>query len=499
MAYTLLHLNEFTYLVHSGSIHLSSDRFFNESEGKNGVDIFRSVGYLKYSSPESYMLGRVNDALLRFRPKSSSGLDVIVGINAFQEFIPITQQAEVLLRPIIDRAYLRVSAPRFESAWQRFVDEEILRERREAALEFTRLFSCEDLVKPDWEPVSGLQQFIIKDLGNSFNEIERLKESSELGVFEFCVRLAKEHDESWIKNPAYQLLKKVRKEELSDKKLARFSFFESKKVCVILREFEEESIDFFGYTPFCLVPFFEFYRSHSKASGINYDEIRRTISNLLRFQRVDDAINFVHIVGYSLGLEEVIPARYFICRESPALFDTSGSSFPTKERLAIELPLEFDDLFAVLNDSEELDGVDIQGVEDSNSEVVPPRSEVKSSEDLSKGSIGDSSESTAITASSSSAIEVIQEGISSGTQGVDSVENLPLVAVSAPETPGVSGNDLLDNASASLRAPIQASIEAVESGSNSILGEVPALQLGDADANKSDQSGSKPRTKKKSP
>ncbi|CAM8655883.1 hypothetical protein MCEMAEM21_00138 [Oxalobacteraceae bacterium] len=368
MTYVLLHINEFTYLVFSGALRVFENRLFDMSSESSQIEVFRSAGYVKYSSPESYLLCRIDHAAADALSRDSVLGHVFLEMAAVKEIIPLTHQAEVLLRPVVQRAQLRVSTPRFETVWQQFTDEEILRERQDAATKFVSLFGCKQLERVDWRPVDGLYKFMLKDLGSGFNEIERRSESSELGTFEFCVRLANEHDADWRKHdPRYTNLKQIRVNELANKKLATQSFLNYSKVCIALREFEEESRIKFGYSPFSLIPFFEFYRTHSRINGINFRQVRTTLESLLSYGRLDDASDYVHMVGYSLGLEEVTPAIYFIQKDRFPMFNQT-SSYPISEELKVSLPTEFLDLFAL---PEEPPSIDPELVPQLDPEVVP--------------------------------------------------------------------------------------------------------------------------------
>lgn len=346
MSYVLLHINEFNYLLWSGSLRMHEHRVANIKPESDGVDIFRTAGYLKYSSPESYLLCRIE---LTRRPAPHDERDEVsflVEMTDVQEIIPLTAQAEILLRPVIHRARLKVSEPRFEGAWSKFVDEEILRERRQAAIAFAQLFACEQINMVCWEPAPDLFLFMLKDLGSGLNEIERRSESAELGVFEFCVRLAHEHDAVWRRDdPKYAGLKEVRESELARKRHTAVSFLNSPRVCLALREFEEESFLRFGYSPFSLVAFFEFYRTHSRANGINFAQVKATLQLFMTYGRIQDASDYAHLVGYSLGLDEVTPATYFIQLTRFSVFDQAPSQYPRSEDLVVSMPSEVSNLF----------------------------------------------------------------------------------------------------------------------------------------------------------
>jgi hypothetical protein len=347
MLYVLLNVNEFSYLIFSGALRVFMKRCRYISSEFDQVEIFRSAGYVKYSSPEAYMLCGFDSTNIHVLHSDYGLNDILVEMSDVKEMIPITTQAEVLLRPIIQRAQLHVSAPRFEAAWQRFVEDEILRERQEAAIKFAGLFDCTLLKRANWRAADGLYRFILKDLGSGLNEIERRSESAELGTFEFCVRLANEHDLEWKKSdPWYINLKNVRVNELSDQSLKTKSFLNFPKICVAIQKFEEESREKFGYSPFSLIPFFEFYRTHSRANGINFTQVRMTIESLLTFNRADDASDYVHLVGYALGLEEVLPATYVVKKDRFPIFNET-SSYPKSEELRVNPPTEFRDLFAL--------------------------------------------------------------------------------------------------------------------------------------------------------
>jgi len=346
VTYVLLHINEFNYLLYSGSLRMHGHRVTNLNPESDGIDIFRTAGYLKYSSPESYVLSRIDLTGQPARHDERDVSDFLFEMTDVQEIIPLTAQAEILLRPVIHRARLIVNAPRFEDAWSKFVDEEILRERRQAAVAFAQLFACEQIKRAAWSPAPDLFLFMLKDLGSGLNEIERRSESAELGVFEFCVRLAHEHDAVWRReDPTYAGLKKARESELASKRLSTSSFLNFPRVCLALKEFEEESFARFGYSPFSLVAFFEFYRTHSRANGINFAQVKATIQLLLTYGRTDDASDYAHLVGYSLGLDEVTPATYFVQSTRFSVFDHAPSQYPRSEDLLVFLPNEISNLF----------------------------------------------------------------------------------------------------------------------------------------------------------
>lgn len=351
MLYILLHINEFNYLLFSGVLRTFHTRLVDLPPERDAVEIFRSAGYVKYSSPESYMLCSIDRVKVNTIAGDLGTRVALFEIANIKEFIPLTHHAEILLRPVIQRAQLSIKPPIFEAAWHRFVDEEILRERQEAAISFVSLFGCKQLERDQWRPDLNLYPFILKDLGSGLNEIERRSESAELGTFEFCVRLAHEHDADWRRDDsAYTNLKQVREAELKGKMLAAQSFLNSLKVCCALRDFEEESRGKFGYSPFSLVPFFEFYRTHSHANGINFKQVRETIELLLSKDREDDASDYAHLVGYALGLEEVTPAQYFIQRGRFPMFSQASSSYPKREELLVTPPSAIADLFAIPQD-----------------------------------------------------------------------------------------------------------------------------------------------------
>lgn len=360
MSYVLLHINEFNYLLFSGSVRVHGSRVVDLQPDSDGRHIFCTAGYLKYSSPESYLLCGIDRERISSSEENAS--DLLLEMTGVQEIIPLTEQAEILLRPVIHRARLLVKAPIFEAAWHKFVDDEILRERCEAAIAFVRLFGCEKLEREAWRPASGLFLFMLKDLGSGLNEIERRSESAELGVFEFCVRLAHEHDAVWRRDdPRYAGLKKARESELASKRLSTSSFLNFPRVCLALKEFEEESITRFGYSPFSLVAFFEFYRTHSRANGINFAQVKAIIQLLLTYGRTDDASDYAHLVGYSLGLDEVTPTTYFVQSTRFSVFDHAPSQYPRSEDLIVSLPSEisnFLELPAELQSPPAPDGVD---------------------------------------------------------------------------------------------------------------------------------------------
>lgn len=348
MTYILLHINEFNYLIFSGGLRTLRQRLINVSPDTDEMDLFRSVGYLKYSSPESYIFCEVDSVVHSADQNFGVAKEYFLEMSAVRSLTPLTAQAEVLLRPVIHRARLLVSPPMFESAWQRFVDEEILRERHEAAVAFVKLFSCRQLEREAWNPAPGLFEFMLKDLGPGLNEIERRSRSAELGVFEFCVRLAHLHDAEWRRDdPSYSTLKQVRVAELANRSLSSHSFLNSAHVCLALRAFEEESLEHFGYSPFSLVPFFEFCRTHSRQNGINFRQIRSAIERLLKYGLTNDASDYAHLVGYFLGLDEVTPATYFIQPDRFSVFDNSSSEYPSNDELVIEVPVETFDPFEI--------------------------------------------------------------------------------------------------------------------------------------------------------
>lgn len=351
MSYILLHINEFNYLLFSGVIRTFDTRLVGLPPEGDVLEIFRSAGYVKYSSPESYMLCRIDKVKVNTLAGDLGTRVALFEIANIKEFIPLTHHAEILLRPVIQRAQLSIKPPIFEEAWHRFVDEEILRERQEAAISFVSLFGCKQLERDQWRPHLNLYRFMLKDLGSGLNEIERRTESAELGTFEFCVRLAHDHDADWRRyDQSYINLKQVREAELKGKVLATQSFLKSPRVCCALKDFEEESRAKFGYSPFSLVPFFEFYRTHSRANGINFKQIQQTIESLLSYDRVDDASDYAHLVGYALGLEEVTPAKYFIQTDRFPMFSDTSSSYPKREVLLVTPPSETTNLFAITED-----------------------------------------------------------------------------------------------------------------------------------------------------
>ncbi len=449
MSYILLHINEFSYLLFSGGLRAQKTRFVDLSANEDPIEIFRLSGYVKYSSPESYMLCCTKTTVSDTRKLSDNVEELRLQMEEVSEFIPLTSQAKILLQPVLQRTRLNVSEPRFESLWHKFVDEEILSERKSAAVKFVGLFGCEEIKRVNWEPPSNLYSFMLKDLGTGLNEIERRFESSELGVFEFCVRFAHEHDAVWRRDePSYANLKKVRIDELAGKKLALYSFLRSPRVCIALREFENESIARFGYSPFSLVPFFEFYRTHSRANGINFEQVRSTIELLLSYGRIDDASDYAHLVGYWLGLDEVVPATYFIQNIQFPMFNSDFSPpYPKSENLNVSPPNAVEDLFTLKEEAQTKPTDLLANIEPSvNAQgeifttVVDKRNievdESQAAQDSSLTSLNDKDQTISIPAEEAAA-QPIRHEISASDSSLDASDCTPIDPAQQSSSPNV--------------------------------------------------------------
>ncbi len=372
MAYLILNITEFSYLVSSGELFFHSSRIYNCND--NGIDtyLFKNAGYIKYASPESYLICKLDDRFVKSNDKLPSAKIWQIQLDEILEIIPLTENARVLLQPLILRARLIVSPPNLEKIWEQFVDEEILSERLNAAKKFARLFSYELFTTTNWIPAANLYKFMLKDLGASaHSDIEKRIESAELGVFEFCVRLALCNTPEWRNtNEMYLNLKKIRTDELGEKKSTDYHFLNSPKLCVALHEFHEISVNFFGYSPICLSLFFEFYRRYSESNGIEFNTIYSNIVLLLKYGLNDDAINYVHLVGYAIGIDGVAPATYFIDTERFKLFDHKNTRYPSLSDISIRTPEKTLDPFEVITEKNiENNDVKISTIE-NNEEII---------------------------------------------------------------------------------------------------------------------------------
>jgi len=339
--YIIFHISEFTYLIATGQIKIHSNRIENY-EIDSDQNIFLNSGYLKYTEPESYLIC-VLKADFQFSNEKFSEINLV----QIEEIIPLTTQAEVLLRPMTSRSHLVLSTPKHEHLWQEFVNQEILKERLSAAHIFIKLFNSQDLIIEKWLPKDNLYEFIIKDLGNVQSEIEKRIESSELGVFEFCVRIAQFHDQNWRNtNQEYNKLRDVRISQLSNKKSSEFLFIESPELCNALKSFETESFEKFGYSPFCLSAFFEFYRRYAITKRLDLSEIIKVVNKLLQFGLKEDASNYIYLIGYAAGIYEVAPLNYDLNQQKFPIFNIAkfGTNQPVLE---ISFPVETLDPFLV--------------------------------------------------------------------------------------------------------------------------------------------------------
>jgi hypothetical protein len=161
------------------------------------------------------------------------------------EIIPLTNDAKRSLNPTTERLHLKLSNPRWENEWANYVDKAILNDRLLAARKFASFFDISFLNESLWTPELNTYQFIISDIGVGQSQIEKQMEFADLGVLEFCIRIANNHDKTWReKDNNYSLLKSLRLKYLSSLNKKDLSFIDSSEICNALQLFEMELLGY---------------------------------------------------------------------------------------------------------------------------------------------------------------------------------------------------------------------------------------------------------------
>jgi hypothetical protein len=161
-------------------------------------------------------------------------------------------------------------------------------------------------------------------------------EFADLGVLEFCIRIANNHDKAWREQDVnYSSLKSQRLKYLSGLNKKDFSFIDSPEICNALKLFEEESRESFGYSPFTLAAFFEIYRRHLISKKFDLIAIRSIAIKLIEYKLNQDASEFIHLVGYASGLEVVMPLEYSLNNEKYSIIKLNDPLLPKLADLSI--------------------------------------------------------------------------------------------------------------------------------------------------------------------
>jgi hypothetical protein len=332
MNIVILHISELSAMVLTGRVSLRTDRIVF-LEAKDSIEsLLTQTGYIKPSEPEAYLICILMDNLL----EESKNKIIEIHTNDLLEIIPLTNDAKRSINPLTERLHLRISSPRWENDWHKYVDQTILEDRDIAARKFANFFNIPFSSDFKWLPYPGTYEFIIKDIGVGQSQLERQMEFSDLGVLEFCIRLANNHDKTWREQDAnYVSLKSLRLKYLSSINKKDFSFIDSPEICNALKLFVEESKKSFGYSPFALSAFFEVYRRFLVSKVYDLNAIRLLAVKFIEYKLHDDANDFIHLIGYASGLELIMPLDYSINKDRYSILSLNSPSLPKLEDLHI--------------------------------------------------------------------------------------------------------------------------------------------------------------------
>jgi len=334
MNIVILHISELSAIILTGKISLRSDRIDFLEDAASIDALLEQAGYLKYSEPEAYLLCIPKLDLI----KSDEFNNPVIQMRAedLLEVIPLTNDAKRSLNPTTERLHLKLSNPRWEMEWANYVDRAILNDRLLAARKFASFFEISFLAETLWTPKFGIYQFIISDIGIGQSQIEKQMEFADLGVLEFCIRIANNHDKTWREQDInYSLLKSQRLKHLSGLNKKDFLFIDSPEICNALKLFEEESRECFGYSPFTLSAFFEIYRRHLISKKFDLIAIRAIAIKLIEYKLNQDANEFIHLIGYASGLELVMPLDYSLNNEKYSIIKLNDPLLPKLADLSI--------------------------------------------------------------------------------------------------------------------------------------------------------------------
>jgi len=334
MNIAILHISELSAIVLTGKISLRSDRIAFLEDHASIDALLEQAGYLKHSEPEAYLLCIPKFDLLKGGKFDNTVIQMCA--EDLLEIIPLTNDAKRSLNPTTERLHLKLSNPRWEMEWARYVDKAILNDRLLAARKFASFFDISFLTEALWTPKFDTYQFIISDIGIGQSQIEKQMEFADLGVLEFCIRIANNHDKTWRAQDAnYSSLKSQRLKYLSSLNKKDFSFIDSPEICNALKLFEEESRECFGYSPFTLVAFFEIYRRHLISKKFDLSAIRSLAIKLVEYKLNQDASEFIHLVGYASGLELIMPLDYSLNNDKYSIIKLNDPLLPKLADLSI--------------------------------------------------------------------------------------------------------------------------------------------------------------------
>jgi len=334
MNIAILHISELSAIVLTGKISLRSDRFFPLENEASISPLLEGVGYLKHSEPEAYLLCIPKSELLMRNEINNRVIEIRA--EDLIEIIPLTNDAKRSLNPTTERLHLKLSNPRWENEWANYVDRAILNDRLLAARKFASFFDISFLNESLWTPESNTYQFIISDIGVGQSQIEKQMEFADLGVLEFCIRIANNHDKTWReKDNNYSLLKSQRLKYLSSLDKKDLSFIDSAEICNALLLFEMESKECFGYSPFTLSAFFEIYRRYLISKKFDLNAIRSLAIKFIEYKLNKDANDFIHLIGYASGLELVMPLDYSLNKENYSIINLYDPLLPKLADISI--------------------------------------------------------------------------------------------------------------------------------------------------------------------
>jgi len=347
----ILHISELGTLINNGQVIIALSRLNRSYEDNSLKQVLESNGFLKYNEPESYLVCELINEFQDFAKINKFG-QIILNVEMISRLIPLTQTAKILLKPTTERFYLKIEEPIWELDWKIYVDELILQERYMAAIRFANFFNSQILSSSKWVPVKGLYESISKDLGSGRSQIEKSFDSAELGVLEFCIRLASSNDHPWKDtNENYLHLRDVRKKYLSNKKFNEISFIDIPEVCLALQYFEKDVIEKAGYSPYALCTFYEFYRRYSTNQKLNLFEVKVAADKLINYGLKQDAFDFLHLLGYGVGIEHVTLLRYEHFTEHFLVINFPSRKNLSASNLKLEVPSDVISPFNInLND-----------------------------------------------------------------------------------------------------------------------------------------------------
>ena len=334
MNIVILHISELSAVVLTGEISLRSDRIISLEDETSIKALLEHAGYLKHSEPEAYLLCIPNPSLVKKCKKDNPITQIRT--EDLMEIIPLTSDAKRSLNPTTERLHLKLSNARWENEWASYVDKAILNDRLLAARKFASFFDISFLTENPWEPKPNTYQFIVSDIGVGQSQIEKQMEFADLGVLEFCIRIANNHDKTWREQDVnYTLLKSQRLKYLSGLNKKDFSFIDSPEICNALKLFEEESNQWFGYSPFALSAFFEIYRRYLVSKKFDLNVIRLLATKFIEYKLNHDATDFIHLVGYASGLELVMPLDYSLNSDKYSIVKLNDPLLPKLADLSI--------------------------------------------------------------------------------------------------------------------------------------------------------------------